>query len=58
MPWLCLPYSDVRIADLKDFYKIRSLPQVMGNCFIKVVLHLNGDPITITNGRQDVYVGG
>ena len=30
MPWLCLPFSDVRINDLKDFYKIRSLPQIMG----------------------------
>ena len=30
MPWLCIPYSDVRINDLKDFYKIRSLPQVIG----------------------------
>ena len=31
MPWLCVPFADVRIADLKDFYKVRSLPQIMRN---------------------------
>lgn len=30
MPWLCIPFSDIRITDLKEFYKVRSLPQVMG----------------------------
>lgn len=29
MPWLCVPFADVRINDLKEFYKVRSLPQIM-----------------------------
>ena len=34
MPWLVLPFNDVRTGDLKEFYKIRSLPQVIGKYWV------------------------
>lgn len=30
MPWLAVPYGDGRLKDLREYYKIRSIPQVVG----------------------------
>lgn len=54
MPWLAVPYGDGRLKDLREYYKIRSIPQVVGKVLGKVVLRRNGNVLEF-NGRKDIY---
>lgn len=53
MPWLALPLTDGRAKDLREYYKIRSVPQLVGKQSNYVVLRRNGN-VLVFNGRENI----
>lgn len=47
MPWLIVPFEDERIKDLKEFYNVRAMPEL--------VLISNEGEIVGKECRKDVY---
>lgn len=57
MPWLAVPYNDPRLRDVREFYKIRTIPQVVSTYMHNIVLKSNGNVLEF-NGRQDIQEQG
>ena len=47
MPWIGIPCNDARVADLKEFYNIRSIPTLL-------LIDKKGEEVSRTC-RNDVY---
>ena len=50
MPWIGIPCNDPRVADLKEFYNIRSIPTLL-------LIDRKGEEVS-RNCRNDVYTMG
>lgn len=47
MPWLIVPFEDPRVKDLKEFYTVTSIPEL--------ILVDDSGEILSRNCRQDIY---
>jgi hypothetical protein len=50
MPWIGIPWNDARLADLKEFYNIRTIPSLL-------LIDKKGEEVS-RNCRNDVYTMG